>query len=334
MKRAIPVIVMIALGGALGALGFLRDRIVWERDFLFGDLFVLTLSLGGLLVGMVLGAVGAVWAPPLRRIHEALAGALPLPLLALLYFPDARQPTVIGGIIVILVIEEALRAASLHDSRRARAIATVGLPIVAVAFSLVTFDGIVPTIAPGWSSDVAGLYLMVAAFAGGLGATALVVGLRHRALELTRSHASAIGRTELAAVCLWAYIGFCAFLIVWIADLPHEVTFFVARMRGAMKVMTAILVVGHFVFPFLILLFRAPKRHFAFVAAMGAWLVAMHLIDCAWLVAPPLSPFVAGPFLLLSGLALAITQLRFARHTILPPPSPEREKALAYKEAW
>ena len=36
----------------------------------------------------------------------------------------------------------------------------------------------------------------------------------------------------LMSVILWAYIAFFQFLLVWIANLPHEVSFYFARSRG------------------------------------------------------------------------------------------------------
>jgi hypothetical protein len=129
------------------------------------------------------------------------------------------------------------------------------------------------------------------------------------------AHLHAIGRLMLMAVILWAYIGFFQLLLVWIADLPREVTFFVARSRGSFRALDVLLVLGHFVLPFLALLHRELKRRAGTLAAVGAWLVLMNAVDVAWLVLPAagdrLRVLDAAPFLVVAALAFAHGARRF-----------------------
>ncbi|MDB5220344.1 MAG: hypothetical protein JWO86_8271, partial [Myxococcaceae bacterium] len=119
---------------------------------------------------------------------------------------------------------------------------------------------------------------------------------------------------------LWAYIGFFQFMLVWVGDLPREVTFFVARSRGSFLVIDAVLVLGHFALPFLALLPRPAKRRAGTLAVIAGWLVLMDAVDVAWLVLPAGGDHVrfldAAPFLVVSGLAFAHGARRFGARAL------------------
>jgi uncharacterized membrane protein YpjA len=57
-----------------------------------------------------------------------------------------------------------------------------------------------------------------------------------------------------------------------------------------------VLVLGHFVLPFLGLMPRGVKRRPAVLGLWAGWLLAMHYLDVLWLVMPELGPALAlGP---------------------------------------
>ncbi len=43
---------------------------------------------------------------------------------------------------------------------------------------------------------------------------------------------------------------------------------------------------GHFLGPFIVLLFRDVKRSTIMLAVMGVWMLAMHCVDIFWIVRP------------------------------------------------
>jgi hypothetical protein len=115
---------------------------------------------------------------------------------------------------------------------------------------------------------------------------------------------------------LWAYAGFFQLLLMWIADLPREVTFYAARSRASVVPFDALLLFGHFVVPFLALLSRRLKRNAAALALVGAWLVLMNAVDVAWLVLPARVEGARlldlAAFLTVGGIAFAYGAHRFA----------------------
>lgn len=221
------------------------------------------------------------------------------------------------------------RAPSARTVRRQRRISGAGLPIVALTLTFAAFDWFM-SLQPGWVSDIYGVYF----FCGGLMSAVSLVAIlawawRARAggarelapgelagAPLGPSHVHAVGRLMLMSIVLWAYAGFFQLMLMWIADLPREVTFYVARSRESFVPFDALLLFGHFVAPFLALLSRPLKRNPTALALVGAWLVLMNAADVAWLVLPARTEGVrlldVAAFLAVGGVAFAYGAHRFA----------------------
>jgi hypothetical protein len=238
--------------------------------------FVLTTGAGALFTGAILQTSGATWSGPIRRVQELFARAL-LPG-ALLFLFLARELHVRDFVALAIVVglEEWLRAT------HSRAVASASLPIASFALALFADDAIEPR---AWSSDAFGLYVLVASFGAGLAVTTLASTAMHARLALDRDHAAALGKLALVACATWAYVAFSIYLIVWIADLPREVGFFVDRQRGPWLWALATIVIARFAIPFLLLVPRAPKRRFWVLGALSALVLFAHALECVWLVA-------------------------------------------------
>ena len=189
--------------------------------------------------------------------------------------------------------EPAAEAALARD----RTLASAMLPPVGLAFTFAGIDWIL-SLEPVWYSSMFGFYL----FAGGfLAAIAVVTILTARIWTredgsgvVTPHHFHALGRLLLAFVVFWAYIAFFQALLIRIANKPNEVTYYLQRIAGGWAVFVYVLIFGHFVVPFLVLLRRPVKFRPRVMAAVGAWLVVMHLVDIYWLVIPSPMPTPAG----------------------------------------
>jgi hypothetical protein len=75
-------------------------------------------------------------------------------------------------------------------------------------------------------------------------------------------------------------------MLISILNRPEEVVFYLRRIEGAWAAFVYLLVLGHFALPFLILIRRSIKFQPRAMAFVGAWLLAMHLVDVYWLVMP------------------------------------------------
>ena len=66
----------------------------------------------------------------------------------------------------------------------------------------------------------------------------------------------------LALVMVWAYFSFSQFIIIWAGNLPEEIPWYMTRLNGGWQFVGLLLVLGHFVLPFALLLSRDLKRNF------------------------------------------------------------------------
>ena len=197
-----------------------------------------------------------------------------------------------------LLVRWAARLGSDEPRYRTRlvALSTPGLPAVALTLTFAVFDWLM-SLTPLWYSTIFGLLFWSGGFLAALSLVAVIARGARRvpevAVAITPDHTGALGRMMFAFLAFWAYMEFSQGLIIWMANKPDEVPWYVARGAGAWGGVFAILVVGHFALPFLTLLSRALKRRSTLLAIAGVWLIVMHYVDVYWLVMPVLHANVA-----------------------------------------
>jgi hypothetical protein len=212
------------------------------------------------------------------------------------------------------------------------------LPVLGFSGTWASFDWLMSAI-PGLSLTSLGLYVLTGGFSAALGIFAVLVhGARQRRLlppQIGAAHSLALGRLLFAAVCLWGYVAVSQLIIVWSANLPREAAFYLPRARGAFQYLAWLLLAGHLLVPFFVMLSRRWKERSAFLAGLGAWLALMHAVDTYWLIAPAANRGASlrdlGPFLLLIGVAAVLARVRFTPERAIPPADPELARSLAYE---
>ena len=108
------------------------------------------------------------------------------------------------------------------------------------------------------------------------------------------------GNLMLAFTILWTYLSFSQFLIIWSANLPEEIPYYLERLHNGWQPVTLFLVAGHFVLPFCLLLSKPLKRTPERLVKLAVWLLIIRVIDTFMYVAPEFSAagvnrwFVAG----------------------------------------
>jgi hypothetical protein len=105
--------------------------------------------------------------------------------------------------------------------------------------------------------------------------------------EITTEHYHEMGKALFAfGVVFWAYIGYSQYMLQWYANIPETTGWWITRSTGGWGAVSLLLLVGHFVGPFLILLSRHVKRFKAVLVGVACWMLFMHFIDIYWLVMP------------------------------------------------
>lgn len=197
-------------------------------------------------------------------------------------------------------------------------------------------------ISPGWDSAIYGACFFSSCgwFAIAVAWLLSVVLRRNRALGalLCPVQFQSLGALLLAFTLLHAYMHYSQYFVIWNANLPEETSWYILREQGTWLHAGLVLVFGHFLLPFLVLLRSDWKLRSVVALAVCAWAWPMHYLDMAFNILPVASP---GGFplvsvwmdlscLVLVGGCLGRVFVRdFRRHPAFPLRDPRLNEALA-----
>jgi hypothetical protein len=224
--------------------------------------------------------------------------------------------------------------------RRMRVASGPGIAIFVLTATFASVDWVM-SLEPHWYSTIYGaLFMAGQALAAMSFAIAAVVLLRTReplASAVSPAHLHDLGKLLLTFVMVWAYFAFSQFLIVWSGNLPEEIPWYLRRLRGGWQWIGLLIVVGQFFLPFVLLLSRSIKRDSRILVRVALLVVALRLVDSAWLVVPAFEHGVASVLLLtlvtaaaVGGLWLATFTFALSRQPLLPLGDPHLSEALAH----
>lgn len=211
---------------------------------------------------------------------------------------------------------------------------------MALALSFAAEDWLM-SLEPAWYSTVYSVYYFAGAFLAVFAVLTLVAAYARGpdmvGPLLSEEHWASLGKMMLAFTAFWAYIAFCQMMLIWIANIPEEVTWYQSRGEGGWRYFAIFLAVGHFVLPFFALLQRKVTRHPKRLAAVAIWILFAHAVDTYWLVMPALHP--EGPrfawtsltaFVGLGGLTFAFALWRLRGAYAVPVMDPYLPHSLRY----
>jgi hypothetical protein len=168
-------------------------------------------------------------------------------------------------------------------------------------FWTMTFAAIdwVMSLTPGWPSTIFPLIVIIGQAILGMG-LAIIVGrilVQYEPMNVLMDEVVFWdnGKLLLALTMLWAYMNFSQWLIIWSGNLPEEIHWYLARLRGGWGAVALFLVVFHFAVPFAILLSQSLKKDPRKLALIAGWMIFMRLVDLFWVTAPSWSPEHVNP---------------------------------------
>ena len=218
-----------------------------------------------------------------------------------------------------------------------------GLLVVVLSGTLASFDWIM-SLDPHWYSTIFGLYV----FSGGGQAFFAVlilvaIGFRRSGIlrrQITTEHYHDLGKWLFALTVFWAYIGFSQYMLIWYANLPEETIYFKHRLEGSWAGWSLLLLLGRFIFPFLVLLPRASKRNLSILGPMAGWILFCHFVDHYWMIGPIFhKEGIAIHWLDFAAMLAVISTLgagfwwRFKRHSMIPARDPRLDQGLEFHNA-
>lgn len=228
--------------------------------------------------------------------------------------------------------------------KRMQAWAAGGFLLVALTGSFASMDWMM-SLDPHWFSSLFGLWYLTGAALSGLCVAILMAKWLADRPPMERVLAPRLfhdyGKLLLALVMLWAYLSFSQLMLIWGANLPEEIPFYIQRLRGPWLAASALLLLAHFVLPFLLLLSSSRKQRKAKLMQVAAMLLVMRWVDHYWNVVPTLqaargeeAQVVAGLWVGLAavagvgGLWLWSFFRQLARHPLVPVQEPFLAEAI------
>jgi hypothetical protein len=267
-------------------------------SYLFAWLLFLGLALGGMANLMLHNLTGGNWGLPVRPAFVAAARLVPLAALLgipVLFAMRSLYPIADTGwfaphafvlrSVAYLVIWSVLSLAAARSV--SQGLSALGLILYAFTMSLAATDWIA-SLVPDWYSTAFGLVVGIGQMLGAMALAVAYAGLRTPGVP--RERFIDLGNLLLMYVLTWAYLAFMQFLIVWVGNLPREISWYVPRLQTGWFALAVLIVLFHFFAPLAILLSRAAKRSALFLGSFAAALLVMHALDVYWLVAPSVRP--------------------------------------------
>jgi hypothetical protein len=276
-------------------------------SYLFAWLTFLGLALGAMANLMLHTLTGGPWFPAVRAPLEA--GTRLVPVAALLGLPvifgmrhlypitdsgwfDATFFAVRSLIYLALWVLLSLLLSRSRSKPAQKAWSAIGLILYLFSISLAAVDWI-GSLMPRWYSTGFGLVVGLGQMLGAMALAIAFTGLRERHARPDspqRQRFQDLGNLLLMYVLTWAYLAFMQFLIIWVGNLPREISWYVPRLQTGWVGLAIFLVVFYFFAPLAILLSRSAKRSPALMGGLGLAVLGVYVADTYWLVAPSVRP--------------------------------------------
>ena len=372
-RNAMAAIAVAGWGGCAVALRL--DPVRFHASYLVAYAFFLTLAFGALFFVMLQHLTGAAWSVTMRRMAENAMAAIPLG--AVLFLPIAfglpslyewARPEAVAAdpilqgkaaflnpqffllrtalyfalwsLWALKLYRNSVRGTGLPACQSSQRWSAPGMVMLTATVALASFDWLM-SLDPHWYSTMFGVYIYSGAALAFIAALILILlGFRRAGVlraSVNYEHYHDLGKWLFALTAFWAYIAFSQYMLIWYANLPEETAWFRDRSVGTWRFVSLLLVVGHFLVPFFVLVSRAAKRNLILLGATAAWVIFMQYADLYWIVMPGFSKKGLTPsWIDLAALAAVGGTFALAfwwrlnRHPIAPVGDIRFEKALEF----
>ena len=322
-------LILFAAGFVVTAIGLFFAPARIFPSYLMGFLFWMGLTLGCFPVLMIYHLVGGTWGVPLRKFLEA--GISTLPLMAALLVPLifglshlyqwARPASMtadpilqckeiylnfpgfllrmiiffaVWGVLAMLLLRWSRPESNRNDPASVialRKISGPGLAFFGLATSFAYVD-LVMALEPDWYSSIFPVIILMGQILAALAFAIIMSSATGSNQPVTLEQSNQLGDLLLAFVMLWAYMSFAQIIIIYAGNLPHEILWYLHRMRGGWLIVSWMLALFAFAVPFFLLLFRQVKRSPAWLSRLAAGLLVVQAICVFWYVAPSFRPTI------------------------------------------
>lgn len=232
--------------------------------------------------------------------------------------------------------------------RKARRLAGLGIPLFAFSMTFSAFDFLM-SLDYRFFSTMWGVYYFASCALASVSTVAIVATLLRRAGKLdglvTEEHSHDLGKLVFAFVVFWGYITFSQYFLIWYSNIPEEIAWYTNRQQHGWQWLFITMTLGHFAFPFLLLIWRKTKRTPMLLCAMGIYMLVMVVFDMVWIIRPmvymnalgDVDPGLGGIWLDIAGVVgvlgifAGLVALKIPKSPLLPLKDPMLHECLHHK---
>jgi hypothetical protein len=366
------------VGLLLSIFGYFSDSKQFYFSYLTAFTFWVSLGLGGLFFTMLHHISGARWSTVLLRISQAAMSVLPIMIIFFIpiFFGikelyDWSHPEIVADssvlqgksgylnisfftirALVYFIIWGVLsffinKYSRFQDegkttTKQLRIVSAPGMFLFAFTISFAAFDWLM-SLDPHWFSTMFGAYNFGGSFVIILAFLIIMANyLKSNGTlntEIGHAHFSDLGKLFFGFIVFWAYLGGAQYFFIWYANIPEETVWFLDRWKGSWKTVSQLLIFGHFLLPFVTLIFFNTKRNRKILVFFAFWIFFFHYVDIYWLIAPTLHHESAHiswmdltTFIGIGGVFIALFWRSFTAKAIIPVNDPYLSHSLKLHE--
>lgn len=223
--------------------------------------------------------------------------------------------------------------------RRSRMVSGPGLVLFVATVTFMSVDWVM-SLDPHWYSTIFGVLTLGGQGLSTMAFTIIVLSMLVRFKPMSQVATANTfhdhGKLMFAFLMLWAYFSVSQLLIIWSANLPEEIPFYLRRLSGPWYPISVALLLGQFALPFLLLLSTSFKRNPKVVRWIALFILIMRVVDLTWNVGPvfrhegsALSWVDFAATLGIGGLWLVFFFRNLAARPVLPARDPYFQEAVA-----
>lgn len=156
-----------------------------------------------------------------------------------------------------------------------------------VSESIMAWDWIM-SVDPHWFSTLFGWYVFASFFVSGITTIQMVtIYLKSKGYleNVNSSHIHDLSKFMFGISVFWTYLWFSQFMLIWYANIPEEVTYFVTRINDYGITFWGA-VVMNFIFPILLLINTDFKRIYWIIVMAGIVILIGHYVDFFNMIMP------------------------------------------------
>ena len=322
---------ILAFGAIAAVIAIVDALLQTERlgpNLLLAGVYLAGLAVGALFFTAVQVVTGATWSDSLRTIPATLPSTLPMAtvllLVVFLAHPEIYSWTVeqqsglrgawlfrpffiarSGLYLGLWMLSARLLTRPAASSRVAAGV----LAVLALTGWLAASDWLM-SLTPQWTSTIFSVYVFVGFVVSAVAAmllTCIWVRVRNPTCRsVSEGQLRDLATMLLGFSCLWAYLWYCQYMLIWYTNQSHETGYYVVRTGDGWHLLFYATVVLKWALPFVLLLGKAGKRRLEVLALAAFSVLVGHWIDLYVMIFPDVAEVRVWPGLLETGMALGL----------------------------